>query len=217
MFRKFLNGSAVPMSGKSLTFQKTSPKPGGSASLSAFMFYISKNNPCYYFTSVTNHRLPVFRTDKIKEIVCQAINEARNSSEILIFAYVIMPDHFHLITNSKLKPSNILRYLNGVTARRVIDYLKENNFIFPLDKLKQFEKKRCYKYSLWEHHSDTFTITSESMFMQKVNYIHLNPVRAELVKTMDDYLYSSVRIWKRKPFETEPLEINTQEIKWREA
>lgn len=181
------------------------------------MFYISKDNPCYYFTSVTNNRLLVFRTEKLKEIACNAINEARKSSEILIFAYVIMPDHFHIITDSKLKPSDILRYLNGVTARRVIDYLKENNFTSSLDKLRQFEKKRGYKYSLWEHHSDTFSITSESTFMQKVNYIHLNPIRAKLVKNMDDYLYSSVRIWKRKPLENEPLEMDINQIKWREA
>ncbi len=181
------------------------------------MFYISKDNPCFYFTSVTNNRLPVFRTDKLKEITCKAINEARTSSDILIFAYVIMPDHFHVITNSKLKPSNILRYLNGVTARRVIDYLKESNFTSSLNKLKQFEKKRGYKYSLWEHHSDTFSITSESMFMQKVNYIHLNPIRADLVKNMDDYLYSSVRIWKRKPLENEPLEMDVEQIKWRDG
>ena len=179
------------------------------------MFYISKDNPCYYFTSVTNNRLPVFQTDKLKEITCKAIKEARISSRILIFAYVIMPDHFHIITDSKLKPSEVLRYLNGVTARRVIDYLKENNFTSSLDKLKQFEKKRGYKYSLWQHHSDTFIITSESTFMQKVNYIHLNPIRAELTKQMDDYLYSSVRIWKRKPLENEPLEMDIDNIKWK--
>lgn len=181
------------------------------------MFYISKDNPCYYFTSVTNNRLPVFRADKMKEIACNAINEARKSSGIFIFSYVIMPDHFHIITDGKLKPSNILRYLNGVTARRIIDFLKENNFTSSLEKLKHFEKKRGYKFSLWEHHSDTFSITSESMFMQKVNYIHLNPVRAKLVENMDDYLYSSVRIWKRKPFENEPLSMDFEKIKWREA
>jgi hypothetical protein len=53
--------------------------------------------------------------------------------------------------------------------------------------------------------------------MQKVSYIHLNPVRAELVENMDDYLYSSARIWKRKPLENEPLEMDLKQIKWREA
>ncbi len=50
-----------------------------------------------------------------------------------------------------------------------------------------------------------------------VDYIHLNPVRAELVESIDDYLYSSVRIWKRKPLENEPLEMDIGKIIWREA
>ncbi len=89
---------------------------------------ISKDNPFYYLTSVANKRLPVFRTDKIKEIVANALDEARKSGGILIFAYVLMLDHYHLITDGSRKPSEVLRYTNGITARRTIYYLKENNF-----------------------------------------------------------------------------------------
>jgi len=35
--------------------------------------------------------------------------------------------------------------------------------------------------------------------MQKVHYIHQNPVKAGLVQHPDDYLYSSSRIWNKKP------------------
>ena len=89
------------------------------------MTRISLDTPCYYFTSVTHHRLPVFRTDKFKDLMCKALNEARTSSEMLIFAYVIMLDHFHIITDGKRKISDTLRYLNGISARRLIDHLKE--------------------------------------------------------------------------------------------
>ena len=41
------------------------------------MFRISKDSPAYYLTSVTKDRLPVFRKDDFKEIVCKAIDEAR--------------------------------------------------------------------------------------------------------------------------------------------
>ncbi len=178
---------------------------------------ISKDNPFYYLTSVTNNRLSVFRTDKLKEITINALNEARKSAGILIFAYVIMPNHYHLITDGKRKPSEVLRYANGITARRVIDYLKENNFVGSLEKLKQETKKREYKYSLWEHHPNAFLLTSEATFVQKVNYIHQNPVSAGLVEKAEDYLYSSARIWHRKPLENEPLTVDVDKIKWREA
>lgn len=179
------------------------------------MTRISKDNPFYYLTSVTNNRLPVFQTDKLKEITADALNEARKSAGILIFAYVLMPDHYHLITDGSRKPSEVLRYTNGITARRVIDYLKENNFISSLEKLKQATKKREYKHSLWEHHPNVFLLTSEATFMQKINYIHQNPVRAGLLEKAEDYLYSSARIWHRKPFENEPLKVDIDKIEWR--
>jgi putative transposase len=178
---------------------------------------ISKDNPCYYLTSVTNNRFPVFRTDKLKEITVKALDEARNSHNILIFAYVIMPEHYHIITDSNRKISEVLRLINGITARRIIDYLKENNFTSSLEKLRQETKKREYKYSLWEHHPNAFSINNETTLMQKVNYIHQNPVRAGLVEKAEDYLYSSARIWHRKPLENEPLEVDIGKIEWREA
>ena len=59
------------------------------------MFRISKDSPVYYVTSVTNNRLPVFQTVRLKELVCGALNEARASAGLLLFAYVVMPDHLH--------------------------------------------------------------------------------------------------------------------------
>ncbi len=178
---------------------------------------ISKDDPFYYLTSVTNKRLPVFRTDKLKEITANALNEARKSADILIFAYVIMPDHYHLITDGSRKPSEVLRFTNGITARRVIDYLKENEFESSLEKLKQETRRRDYKYTLWEHHPNAFLLTSEATLMQKINYIHQNPVRAGLIEKAEDYLYSSARIWRKTSLDNKPLTVDLDKIEWREA
>lgn len=181
------------------------------------MIKISRDNPCLYLTSVAKDRLPIFQSDKIKQLACSALHEARTSAGIFIFAYVIMPDHLHLITDGSRKSSEVLRYTNGIMAKRVIDYLKENNFTSSLEKLRQETKAREYKHSLFKHHPNVFLLTNEAMFMQKVNYIHLNPVRAGLVKRAEDYLFSSVRIWQKNPREDEPLQMNIDEISWREA
>ena len=53
------------------------------------------------------------------------------------------------------------------------------------------------------------------MMMQKVNYIHFNPVEAGLVEHPDDYLYSSSRIWNRRGLENEPLLMDREKIEWR--
>ena len=151
------------------------------------MHTISRDTPALYLTVVAKDRLPVFRTDQIKTITCSALDEARKSGDFSIYAYVIMPDHLHVLTDSLSKPSKILQYINGIVSRRIIDHLKEHDHNASLRKLQRESGARGHRYSLWEHHSNVLPIFSEDMFMQKVNYIHQNPVRAELVERAEDY------------------------------
>jgi len=50
--------------------------------------------------------------------------------------YVLMPNHLHAITDSILKPSKVLQYINGIISRRVIDHLKEHGHNASLLKLR---------------------------------------------------------------------------------
>lgn len=147
--------------------------------------------------------------------MCNALDEARTSGVFRTFAYAIMPDHVHIVSDSSRSQSDTLRYLNGISARRVIGYLKDNDFDTSLAKLRTETKHREYKHSLWEHHSNTFEIKTEAVLMQKVNYIHQNPVNDGVVEKAEDYLYSSSRFWKGCPLENEPLEVDVHDIKWR--
>jgi REP element-mobilizing transposase RayT len=179
------------------------------------MHRISKDSPAYFFTVVTKGRLPVFRTNTLKTIACQALNDARRSGGFAIYAYAIMPDHIHLITDPVRKPSDTLRFINGIIARQVIDYLKENNLESSLNKLRREHDDDDHKYSLWEHHSNTHLITTEPGLMQKVNYIHQNPVADGLCERAEEYKFSSARYWMGKPLlEAEPLEGDIKKIDW---
>ena len=179
------------------------------------MFTVSKNTQALYLTAVAKDRLPVFQSDAIQQITCAAMDEARQSCGFLLLAYVIMPDHLHVITDSPRKPSEVLRFIKGTIGHRVIEHLKEKNYESSLAKLRHADQKRNYRYSLWEHDSNTFQIHSESMLMQKVNYIHLNPVRAGLIEQAIDYHWSSARIWQRRALEAEPLSVDLDQIAWR--
>ena len=178
-------------------------------------FTISKDTPALFITAVTKDRLTVFQHSAIKKLVCNAIDEARKSCGYMLFAYVIMPDHLHLLTDSPTKPSEVLRYIKGITARRIIDYLKEKNYQSSLKKLQHEAWKREHRYSLWGHESNVFLVTSESVFMQKVNYIHQNPVCAALAEKATDYNASSVRYWQRCERDDEPLLVDMDRITWR--
>jgi len=110
------------------------------------MHRISHDSPCYYLTSVAKDRLSVFRSDEIKLITCAALNEARQSGKLSLYAYVIMPDHVHVVTGSSLSPSKTLQFFNGITSRRIINYLKEKQYESSLKKLRHEIRARHYSY-----------------------------------------------------------------------
>lgn len=185
--------------------------------MSSGKFQVSRDSQALYITIVTKDRLPVFQKATIKEIACKAIDEARNSGKFWLFAYVIMLDHMHLLTNCPNSSAEVLRYIKGIVARRVIDYLKEKAYESSLEKLRHEEWKREHRYSLWQKEKNVFSVFSEAVFMQKVNYIHNNPVRAGLVDRAIDYRWSSARIWLKQELEDEPLRVDVDRIHWRRA
>ena len=180
-------------------------------------FRISMDSQALFITVVTKDTLPVFKTEKMKTVLCRAIDEARTSAGFLLFAYVIMIDHVHLLTSRPTTTSNVLRVLKGITSRRVIDYLKEKNFLSSLSKLEHHGRERNHRYSLWQTEKNVFPIFSERKFMEKVQYIHQNPVRAGLVERATDYQWSSARIWEGCQSSDEPLLVDKDLIHWRRS
>jgi putative transposase len=98
-----------------------------------------------------------------------------------IHAYVIMPHHFHLlITIPEGKSiSAYMRDLKKIIAR---EYCQQNGMA-----LGRF----------WQYHFDSFDIVTEKTFITKLNYIHMNPVRAGLVENPDDWEYSSAKYYMK--------------------
>lgn len=100
------------------------------------MFQVSWYNPPSYLTSVAHNRHRIFQKDAVKQRACDAFNDARNSGGMLIFADVITPDHSYVITNNKREVENVLRYINGLSAKRLIDHLGTNGYKSSLAKLR---------------------------------------------------------------------------------
>ena len=80
-----------------------------------------------------------------------------------------MPDHLHALIGSHRKPSEVLRYVNGISGHRVINFLKEKGFDSSLQKLKRESGDRQHKYSLWDHHPNLKLITTENGSIEKVD------------------------------------------------
>lgn len=172
----------------------------------------------HYITSVTFNRVPIFRSEKACEIFVEQLSEVRKKFPYKLIGYVVMPDHFHLLVNLKDDDdSKFLLRLRGLSARKIIAWLKESNFISSLEKLKlKIPQKRQHTYAVWQKKPMVVEIYSHKFLRQKLKYIHLNPVRAGFCKHSAEWKWSSHSAYlPHKPVNI-PIEIDWQPF-WENA
>ncbi|HEX4374564.1 MAG TPA: transposase, partial [Puia sp.] len=111
-------------------------------------------------------------------------------------AFVIMNNHLHIIWQIKSghKKENVQRDLLKFTGQQIKEDMIRNH---PLV-LKHFEvNAKDRKYQFWERNSLSIDLYSEKVFLQKLEYIHANPVKAGLCLLPEEYKYSSAGYYEK--------------------
>jgi len=153
-----------------------------------------KTGKTYFATSATVNWLPVFAIPELAEIVLDSFRFMHTEKRIIFHAYILMENHFHLI-GSSAEFSDEMRKLKSFTARKVVDYLEAN---CPKFFIEQFEfLKKSYKtdqtYQVWQEGFHPKMIIDHNMLIQKIEYIHYNPVKRGYIDKPEHWRYSSYR------------------------
>ncbi|MFT6987557.1 MAG: putative transposase [Psychromonas sp.] len=111
-----------------------------------------------------------------------------------VYAYVILENHLHLIMQSAQLNKDIARF-KSFTARQLIAYLEQHNVRTILEQLAFYKKvhKTDRQYQFWQEGVHPELIQSEAMMLQKIEYIHHNPVKRGYVDKAVHWRYSSAR------------------------
>lgn len=167
-------------------------------------------NKLHYITSVTNNRVPVFRSDEICRIFIEQMKELKKRFPFKLIGYVLMPDHFHMIVDIHGgEVEKFLLRLRGMSARKIIDWLKDRGYFESLLKLKlPAIRKGNYQYAVWQPKPLVIDLFSPKFVRQKLDYIHMNPVRAGLCSHPADWKWSSYNAYAGKE---SPIEIDRWE------
>lgn len=139
----------------------------------------------------------VFSRSIYKDIVLESFQFSQSNKGLIIYGYVIMSNHIHLIiqaANGNL--SSLIRDVKAFLAKKIITTIKTEPESRTDWMLKRFEfaaksNIRNDKMQFWKYGNHPEEISSEKFFWIKLNYIHMNPVRAKLVGQASHYLYSS--------------------------
>jgi len=148
----------------------------------------------YFVTSTVVEWLPVFTSKPYFEIVIDAFKFCQVNKKLVLYAYVILENHFHLVVSGP-KLSNVLQSLKRHTSRQIIQLLTTQGREHLLDQLVFYKKKykRESTYQVWQEGFHPELIQSDAMLVQKIEYIHLNPVKRGYVDHAEHWRYSSAR------------------------
>jgi len=146
----------------------------------------------YYITGTVAEWLSLLSRDDLRRAVCHEIKIALARFSASLAAYVIMPNHLHVLVHLP-KDGDLHRFCKcwrGRSARRIIDLLLRGSDHEALDIFGRHANGRC-KYASWKEQVRALYITKEATLLQKVNYIDGNPVRRGLAAEPGDWPYSS--------------------------
>jgi putative transposase len=154
-----------------------------------------------HFLTFTNVEwVDILARKHCKEIIIESLKYCIQHKGLIVFAYVIMSNHMHLVV--QLKPeteglSGWIRDFKRHTSKQLIAWLlgtqKESRRLWMLDIFRRNAQStyRNESFQVWQHGSHPFFLYSEKVFRQKIFYIHMNPVTAGIVRTSWEYVYSS--------------------------
>jgi putative transposase len=129
----------------------------------------------FFWTATINNWKHLLGEDKLKEVVVQSLRTLSERRLIDVFAFVIMPNHIHLIWRTKaLHGKETAQGSLKFTAHEFKKMLKDNNTELQKYAVDAHNKK----YEFWQRDSLTVPLYSRYMMLQKLNYIHLTPLAA---------------------------------------
>jgi putative transposase len=143
----------------------------------------------HFLTFSCYHRRPNFLNENACTTFVSALERVREHYDLCVYGYVVMPEHVHLLVNEPER-SNLAQAVKSLkqgVARKLA-----------LRAVDSFRQARYYDFNVW----------SELKFVEKLRYIHRNPVKRGLVARPEDWPWSSFRHYATG--ETGVVEIESQ-------
>jgi len=149
-------------------------------------------NHLHFITCSCYRRLPFLRSARSRDAFLSILEQARERYRFVVVGYVVMPEHVHLLlTEPEVgTPSSVMQVLKQRTARALLPKRERRN---PRQrKLFGDEPKRR---AFWQERFYDFNVRTTKKRLEKLQYMHRNPVKRGLVGAPEEWRWSSYRFY----------------------
>ena len=161
-------------------------------------YFVEDQHAPYFLTMTVVHWIDLFTRKEYKHIIVDSLSYCLEKKGLTIYAWVLMSNHLHLIARVEAPNTmtGFLRDFKKFTSKVIIESIQsinESRRDWLLDKFgfEAHRTRRAEQFKVWQDGNHAVFLESASFIEQKLNYIHENPVRQEIVENAEDYLYSS--------------------------
>jgi putative transposase len=128
-------------------------------------YKIVDDNYAYFITSTIVEWIPIFTSEKYYNILINTIKFYQSHNNLEVFAYAILPEHFHMIMRCK-ELIKTVQLIKMYSAKQLINELKTDNNFSILEKLNLYKKnyKTNSDYQVWQEGFHPQVILNEKMY-----------------------------------------------------
>jgi REP element-mobilizing transposase RayT len=162
-------------------------------------YKFSDKQAVYFITASIVDWVDVFTRNIYRDIMIDSFRFCQKNQGLQIHAWVLMPNHFHMICSfiNDKDPGLVIKNIKSFTAMKTIDAIinneKESRKGWMLDIFeKHGEKNKAnYRFQFWQHENHPILLDTAEKYYQRMDYLHFNPVKAGFVKEPHQWVYSS--------------------------
>lgn len=158
----------------------------------------------YFITCTVIDWVDLLTRPDYKQVIIGSLKHCQKNKGLQVHAFVIMSNHFHAILSSTQTPLNdIIRDLKKFTTKEFIKTIVGINESRRVWLLKKFSFaanriKRAENYKIWKDGFHPIELTDMEMAWQKLDYIHMNPVKDMIVLEPQHYYFSSAAFYQNE-------------------
>jgi REP element-mobilizing transposase RayT len=160
-------------------------------------YVIRDQSAPHFITATVVDWVDAFTRRVYKDCVIDALDYSIKNKGMVVFGYVIMSNHIHMVVQAQNNNlSDLIRDFKKFTARTILNEIQtapESRREWMLERFKKATEthSRNKNYQFWQYGNHAEEVFSLKFLWSKLDYIHLNPVRAGIVEHATDYIYSS--------------------------
>ncbi|EKT4553286.1 transposase, partial [Flavobacterium psychrophilum] len=151
----------------------------------------------HFITATVVDWIDVFTRKSYRDCIIECLDYCIKNKGMILYGYVIMSNHIHMIVQSNEgNLSDLIRDFKKFTAKTILDKIQNEpesrrEWMLERFKLATESHSRNKNYQFWQYGNHPEEIYSNKFMWSKLDYIHLNPVRASIVEKASQYIYSS--------------------------